>query len=105
MISLITALVLATTLNVAQAKKAVPHRHHAHTHSENRGKIFKPKHHRHLTHRHHQYTVPKPPPPPHAKGSHVVYFYRSHWVRHHHKSHLIWKWNHHDGRWTIAIKF
>lgn len=103
MISLITTLLLATTLNVAQAKKAVPHKHH--THSETQKKAAFKRHHRHLTHRHHQYTVFKPHPPLRARGSYTVYFYRGHWVRHHHRSHLIWKWNHVTGRWTIAVKF
>ena len=95
MTSIITTLILATSLNVAEAKKrATTHRHHAPR-----------KHHVHATHRHHHYHVAKPTPPPKARGAHSVYFYRGHWVRQHHRTHLMWKWNATSGRWTIVIKF
>jgi hypothetical protein len=96
MTSLITALLLATQLNVADAKKAVPHKHHAHK---------KPVPHKHVTHRHHQYSVKKPVRPSKARTSHSVYFYRGHWVMTHHRPHLMWKWNHVRGKWVIVFRF
>jgi hypothetical protein len=95
MTSLITTLLLATQLNVAEAKKrAVPHKHHA------------PKrHHVHVTHKHHHYNVAKPHRPPKARTAHSVYFYRGHWVMVHHKPHLMWKWNHLRSKWVIVIRF
>ena len=103
MISLITAIVLAMSLNVANAKshkhqaakKAVPHQHHA---------AKKPRH-KHATHRHYQYYVTKPAPPPKARPGHSVYFYRGHWVMAHHRPHFMWKWNHVAGRWTLVFRF
>jgi len=95
MTSFITALLLATQLNVADAKKrAVPHKHHA-----------PKKHHVHATHRHHHYQVAKPAPPPKARGAYSVYFYRGHWVRTHHRPHLMWKWDHVRGKWVIVFRF
>ena len=94
MISILTTLLLTTNLNVADAKKAVPHRHH------------KPKrHHVHVTHRHHHYNVARPKPPPRVKHGHVVYFYRGHWVAMHKRPHLMWKWNHIRGKWVVVIRF
>jgi len=95
MTSLITTLLLATQLNVAEAKKrAVPHKHHA------------PKrHHVHVTHKHHHYNVAKPHRPPKARTAHSVYFYRGHWVMAHHRPHLMWKWNHLRSKWVIVIRF
>jgi len=95
MTSFITALLLATQLNVADAKKrAVPHKHHA-----------PKKHHVHATHRHHHYHVAKPNRPAKARTTHSVYFYRGHWVMAHHKSHFMWKWNHVRGKWVIVFRF
>ena len=95
MISLITTLLLATQLNVADAKKrAVPHKHHA-----------PKKHHVHATHKHHHYNVAKPTPPPRAQAHRAVYFYRGHWVMAHHKPHFMWKWNHVRGKWVIVFRF
>jgi hypothetical protein len=95
MTSFITALLLATQLNVADAKKrAVPHKHHA-----------PKKHHVHATHRHHHYHVAKPNRPTKARTSHSVYFYRGHWVMAHHKPHFMWKWNHVRGKWVIVFRF
>ena len=103
MTSLITALMLAMSLNVADArphkhqaaKRAVPHKHHV---------AQKPRH-KHVTHRHHQYNVAKPTPPPRAHAGHAVYFYRGHWVMTHHRNHLMWKWNHVSARWVIVFRF
>jgi len=102
MTSLITTLMLAMSLNVADAKpkhhhakRAVPHKHHAHK---------KPRH-KHVTHRHHSYNVAKPNRPPKARTGHSVYFYRGHWVMTHHRPHLMWKWNHAAGRWVIVFRF
>jgi hypothetical protein len=104
MISLITALVLAMSFSVADAKphkqkqaakRAVPHKHHA---------AKKPRH-KHATHRHHQYYVAKPAPPLKARAGHSVYFYRGHWVMAHHRPHFMWKWNHVAGRWTLVFRF
>ena len=99
MTSLITTLLLATQLNVAEARKrAVPHRHH--THQGQRAR------HRHATHRHHSYNVPRPQArPPRAHAQHSAYFYRGHWVMTHHRSHLIWRWNHYTGRWVVVFRF
>ena len=99
MTSLITTLLLATQLNVAEARKrAVPHRHHTHTHQRAR--------HRHATHRHHSYNVTRPAPPPRARAvGHSVYFYRGHWVMMHHRPHLMWKWNHIRGKWVVVVRF
>ena len=95
MTSLITTLLLATQLNVADAKKrAVPHRHHA-----------PKKHHVHATHRHHHYHVAKPNRPPKSTTTHSVYFYRGHWVMAHHKPNFMWKWNHVRGKWVIVFRF
>ncbi len=95
MTSLITTLLLATQLNVAEAKKrAVPHKHHA-----------PKKHHVHATHKHHHYHVKKPTRPPKAHPGHSVYFYRGHWVMTHHKPHFMWKWNHVRGKWVIVFRF
>lgn len=97
MTSLITTLLLATQLNVAEARKrAVPHRHHTHQRAHR---------HRHITHRHHSYNVARPPRPAQARTAHSVYFYRGHWVMRHHRPHLMWKWNHHRNKWVVVIRF
>jgi len=105
MTSLITTLMLAMSLNIADAKphkkkghtakRATTHQHHA---------AKKPPH-KHATHRHHHYHVAKPTPPPKARGAYSVYFYRGHWVRTHHRPHLMWKWNHVRGKWVIVFRF
>ena len=104
MISLITALMLAMSFNVADAKphkqkqsakRATTHQHHT---------AQKPRH-KHATHRHHQYHVTKPAPPPKARAGHSVYFYRGHWVMAHHKPHFMWKWNHVRSKWVIIFRF
>jgi len=103
MTSLITTLMLAMSLNVADAKpqnhkaakRAVPHKHHT---------AKKPRH-SHATHRHHQYQVAKPVRPAKARSGHAVYFYRGHWVMAHHKPHFMWKWNHVRGKWVIVFRF
>jgi hypothetical protein len=103
MTSLITALMLTMSLNIAEAKphkqhatkRAIPHQHHA---------AQKPRH-KHATHRHHQYNVAKPTPPPRAQAHRAVYFYRGHWVMAHHKPHFMWKWNHVRSKWVIVFRF
>ena len=98
MTSLITTLLLATQLNVAEAKKrAVPHKHHAHQRQRTR--------HPHATHRHHSYNVARPARPARAQTTHSVYFYRGHWVMQHHRPHLMWRWNHVRGQWVVVIRF
>jgi len=101
MTSLITTLLLATQLNVAEAqkqKRAVPHRHH--THQRQRAHRY-----RHATHRHHSYNVPRPARPAAARTAHSVYFYRGHWVMTHHRPHLMWRWNHARNKWVVVIRF
>ena len=94
MTSLITALILTMSLNIADAKphkqqaakRAVPHKHHT---------AQKPRH-KHATHRHHHYK---------AHSGRAVYFYRGHWVMAHHKPHFMWKWNHVRSKWVIVFRF
>jgi len=94
MISILTTLMLATHLNVAEAKRPIHHKHHA------------PKrHHVHVTHKHHSYNVVKPKRPANARTAHSVYFYRGHWVMAHHRPHLMWKWNHQRSKWIIVFRF
>jgi hypothetical protein len=95
MVSILTTLLVASSLNVAEAR---------------------PHHNRHHAHRHHRKPrvvrvvprVSRPAPPPRAHGAHIVYFdprvQGGHWVRHHRNPLLIWKWNPRTARWTVVIK-
>jgi hypothetical protein len=104
MTSLITALMLTMSLNIADAKphkqkqsakRAVPHQHYV---------VKKPRHNQ-ATHRRYQYHVAKPAAPAKAHSGRAVYFYRGHWVMAHHKPHFMWKWNHVRSKWVIVFRF
>ena len=104
MTSLITTLILAMSLNIADAKphkqkqsakREISQQHHA---------VKKPRH-KQTTSRHHQSHVAKPHAPPKAHSGHSVYFYRGHWVMAHHKPHFMWKWNHVRSKWVIIFRF
>jgi len=92
--SILTTLLIATQINVAEAKRPHQHAHHAHRDG-----------HVHVTHRHHHYRVERPLPPRRAAPNRSVYFYRGHWVVDHKRPGLVWKWNNHTGRWVIVFRF
>jgi hypothetical protein len=95
MVSILSTLLMASSLNVAEAR---PHRHRPHAHRHH----HKPRVVRVVP------RVARPAPPPRARGIHIVYFdpqlQGGHWVRHHRNPLLIWKWNPASGRWIIAVK-
>jgi len=85
---------LATHLNVAEAQRPLPHKHHV-----------QKRHRAHLVHKHPPRSVAKPHRPARAKTAHSVYFHRGHWVMIHHRPHLMWKWNHAREKWVVVFRF
>ena len=97
MVSILTTLLMAGSLNMAEAHPGKSHKHYR-------------------AHRHHRKprvvrvvpVVPRPAPPPRARGSHTVYFdanvHGGHWVRHHRNPLFIWKWDPYASRWVVVFR-
>jgi hypothetical protein len=108
MTSLITTLMLAAQLNVADAKPAAHHnnrRPRAH-------QSARPGHRPHArpaqrsAHRHTPVVRPaRPLPPPRAYAGHNVRWHNGYWIRTHRSPALIWRWNPYLGRWTVVFRF
>ena len=103
MTSLITTLMLATQLNVADAKPGAKHHtkraHHTHQRARtNRAHTHRPPA-RAVT------RPARPAPPPRAYAGHHVRWHNGYWVRTHRSPALMWRWNAYLGRWTIVVRF
>ena len=107
MTSLITALMLATQLNVADAKPAAHHNNRrARAHQNARPNRPAVRHAPRGVHRTVVIVRPRQPaPPPRAHGAHHVHWHNGYWVRPHRNPAFIWRWNANVGRWTVVFRF
>ena len=97
MTSLLTALLLSTSINIAEAH---PNRHRAHAHRPHRHVAQRPPH-------------AMPPRPPRAVVNHHVTHRHGHWVYPHSNSAFIWRYTpgHYTrrgvwvaGHWRVVIR-
>ena len=104
MTSLLTTLMLATQLNVADAKPTAkqhakrPHRTHQSARPANRSHAHRAPPRTHVR-------PMRPAPPPRARGAHNVQWYNGYWVRTHRNPAFVWRWNPYVSRWTVVIRF
>ena len=113
MTSLLTALMLTTQLNVAEAKPRAHHARPHRTHQQARPRNARPTGtHSHRTgaycalHPNRAIVRPaQPRPPAHAHGTHHVRWHNGYWVRTHRNPAFVWRWNPRQSRWTIVIRF
>lgn len=96
MTSLITAMLFASSINVAEA-----HNGHRHTARRNRPAA------RHYAH-------PRPAPPPRVTQGHTVTHHRGYWTYPHSNARFVWKWRHGHytargvwvpGSWRVVVRF
>lgn len=97
MTSLLTALLLSTSMNSAEAH---PTRHRGHIHRPARHAVHRPAH-------------PAPARPPHAARHYQVTHRHGHWVYPHDNRAFVWRWmpGHHNmrgtwvpGHWSVVIR-
>ena len=108
MTSLITTLMLATQLNVADAKPAAHHNNRRPRAHQNARPAHRPSARPapRVAHRHVVVVRPmRPLPPPRAYAGHSVRWHNGYWVRSHRNPAFIWRWNAAVGRWTVVFRF
>ena len=104
MTSLITALMLATQLSVADAKPSAKHQAKRPNRTHQGARPAARPHVHRATPRPHVRPM-RPTPPPRARGAHHVHWHNGYWVRTHRNPAFVWRWNPYVGRWTVVIRF
>ena len=108
MTSLITTLMLATQLNVAEAKPAAHHNNRRPRAHQSARPAQRPNARpaQRAAHRHAPVVRPaRPAAPARAHGAHHVRWHSGYWVRSHHNPHFLWRWNAVTGRWVVVFRF
>ena len=94
MSSIITTLLIATQVGIADAHPPIRHNHYGNH-----------RQHIHNTHRGNNHRASRPLPPKRAIVSSQVYCHRGYWVMNHRRHGLMWRWNYNTAKWVVVLRF